>query len=234
MKVAFVDDDEKFISIQKEYLARAARELGIVCEVFNFSDGLNLLQHYGKGFDILFLDIEMPYLDGMETARRVRKMDRDVCIIFMTNMARYAIQGYEVDAIDFIVKPVDYFVFTDKLRKALRFMRLNAQRGFALQTEDGMVRVTTPQIIYIEKDKNYLIYHTQDGDYRVRGTMAAMEDELRAEGFSMCFNGCMVNLRYVTGMTKDSVLVGAISLPVSRYRRREFKEDYLKYLGGSL
>ena len=97
-----------------------------------------------------------------------------------------------------------------------------------------IVRVTTPQILYIEKDKNYLVYHTRDGDYRVRGTVAALEDELRGEGFSVCFNGCMVNLRYVTGITKNSVLLGEISLPVSRHRRKEFKEDFLKYLGGDL
>lgn len=202
--------------------------------MFTFPDGLDLLEHYGGNFDILFLDVEMPHLDGLETARRVRQVDQEVCIIFMTNMARYAIHGYEVNAVDFVVKPVSYYVFADKLRKAIRFVRLNAQRSFALQTDEMIVRVTTSQILYIEKDKNYLVYHTQSGDYRVRGTMAAVEEELRAEGFSVCLNGCMVNLRYVTGMTKDSVLLGEISLPVSRHRRREFKEDFMKYLGGDL
>ena len=234
MKVAFVDDDENFIRIQKAHLVRAEQEVGVNCEVFTFSDGLDLLEHYGGGFDILFLDVEMPHLDGLETARRVRKMDQEVCIIFMTNMARYAIHGYEVNALDFVVKPVSYYVFADKLRRAMRFVRLNTRRSFVLQTDEMIVRVTTPQILYIEKDKNYLVYHTQDGDYRVRGTMAALEDELRGEGFSVCFNGCMVNLRYVTGITKDSVLLGEISLPVSRHRRKEFKEDFLKYLGGDL
>ena len=68
----------------------------------------------------------------------------------------------------------------------------------------------------------------------MRGTMAALEDDLRGEGFSVCLNGCMVNLRYVTGMTRDSVLLGETSLPISRHRRREFKEDFLRYLGGDL
>lgn len=234
VRIGLVDDDLEHLRLLRGFLARYEREEGAVFHVEEFHDGLEFVEDYAGNLDVVFLDIEMPQLDGMSAARRVREKDPALAIIFLTYMAQYAIHGYEVNAVDFIVKPVGYFVFADKLRRALSFMRLHAQRSFALQTDEVMVRLTTPQILYVEKDKNYLVYHTRKGDYRVRGTMAALEGELRGEGFSMCLNGCMVNLRYVTGLTKDMVLLEETALPLSRHRRKEFREDFLRYLGGEL
>ena len=232
--VGLVDDDQEHLQLLRGFLARYEREEGTAFRIEEFHDGLDFAEDYAGDLDVVFLDVEMPQLDGMSAAKKIREKDSTLAIIFLTYMAQYAIHGYEVNAVDFIVKPVGYFVFADKLRKALQFMRLNIRRSFVLQTDEMIVRLTKPQILYIEKDRNYLVYHTQSGNYRVRGTMAAVEAELRAEGFSMCLNGCMVNLRYITGMTKDSVLVGETALPVSRRRRKEFKEDFLRYLGGDL
>lgn len=147
-------------------------------------------------------------------------------------MAQYAIRGYEVNAIDFIVKPIEYYVFVDKLKKALRFSEMNREKEIIIDTEDEVVRIRVSQILYVEKEKNYLLYHTKNNNYRVRGTMAAVEAGLHSEGFSKCINGCLVNLRYVTKMLKDEVVVTDISLPISRHRRKEFKDDFMRYIGG--
>lgn len=176
----------------------------------------------------------MPHMDGMEAAKKIHQADQALGIIFVTNMAQYAIRGYEVDAIDFIVKPVSYYVFADKLEKAIRYSKRNAEKDFILQTEDAIIRLTCSQIFYIEKDKNYLLYHTAQGDFRVRGTMTALEEELNREGFSKCINGCLVNLKYVTKFGKDTVWIQDTPLPVSRNRKKEFREDFMRYLGGEL
>ena len=148
-------------------------------------------------------------------------------------MAQYAINGYEVNAIDFIVKPISYYVFADKLEKAIRFSKLKAEKELVLQTEDAIVRITSAELYYVEKDKNYLIYHTKTDQYRVRGTLVGLEKELQNEGFSKCINGCLVNLRYMSRFVKDTVWVGTTELPVSRNRKKEFRENFLKFLGGS-
>ncbi|MDO4328815.1 MAG: LytTR family DNA-binding domain-containing protein [Lachnospiraceae bacterium] len=232
IRIGLVDDDENHLQMVQSFLKRYEKEEGVSFQVEEYRNGLNFVEDYNGALDVVFLDIEMPHMDRMTAARKIREKDQALGIVFVTNMAQCAIRGYEVNAIDFIVKPVSYYVFADKLRKAVRFSKLNTEKDFVVQTEDSIIKITCSQILYVEKNKNYLICHTKKGDYRIRGTMAAMEEKLSGEGFSKCISGCLVNLRYVVRVDKDTVWVGDTPLPISRQRKKEFKEDFMKYLGG--
>lgn len=119
VNVAIVEDEIRSADVLCGFLERYGSEKGREFAVSRFTDAIAFLENYVPRYDIVFMDIQLPDMDGMTASRRLRALDRDVILIFVTNMANYAVSGYEVDALDFIVKPVSYFPFTVKLERAL-------------------------------------------------------------------------------------------------------------------
>ena len=119
IRIALVEDEAEVRAQLQGYVQRHTRQYGTEFAVTEFADGMELLDDYRPVYDILFLDVEMKHLDGMETARRVRELDKDVIIVFITNMAQYAIGGYAVGALDYVLKPVPYFAFSQHAASGL-------------------------------------------------------------------------------------------------------------------
>ena len=111
MKIAVVDDNPKDGGRIKQYIERYALEQDQRFQVFLYASGLDFLDDMERNFDVVFMDIEMPHLDGIETARKMRERDDTTILIFITNLAQYAIHGYEVNAIEFMVKSVGYYIY---------------------------------------------------------------------------------------------------------------------------
>ncbi len=197
MRVAIVDDDVKDRELLYNFIQRYRSETGADIRADLFPGSLEFLEKFHSDYDIIFLDIEMPGMDGMEVAHEVRRTDQAAGIIFITNMAQYAIRGYEVSAIDFMVKPVNYYNFVDKLKRAIDFSSRRARKDLVLRREDEIVRVPASDLFYVEKDGNNLVYHTRNGEFRERGSMQALKAKLDNAAFSECMSGCLVNLAYV-------------------------------------
>ena len=166
--IAVVDDDAHFCAQMQTYLEQAAQSLALTISVECFTSPLDFVSDYSAKHDILFLDIEMPDVDGLSVARRIRQMDNSLCIIFVTSMAQYAIQGYEVSALDFVVKPVAYTTVANKLQKAALYCESRRDTDVMLSRGSVAVRVRCSEIFYIEKEQNYLVYHTQGEEFRQR------------------------------------------------------------------
>ena len=224
IRIGLVDDDKEHQKLIRQFICRYEKEEQTKICVKEYTDGLQFLEEYEGNLDVVFLDIEMPHMDGMTAARKLREKDTGIKIIFVTNMAQYAIHGYEVDAVDFIVKPISYYVFVDKLKKALRYLNLNKEKMVVVHGNGEMMRIGSSQILYVEKDKNYLVFHTTKGNLQARGTMLDVEKELSQEGFSKCINGCLVNLKCVSKLEKDTVWIDEIQLLSADSGRKSSKK----------
>ena len=233
-KIAVVEDNDAMREQLCGFIAQYARESGRQLDVTAFADGAEIVDPYRPGFDIIFLDIEMPTLGGMPTAERIRQVDPDVVLVFVTNMAQYAIRGYEVDALDFVLKPVNYYQFSTKLARALQRVQRRKGGQIALQTAGGVQLLNTEDIYWLETRDRMLHYHTSTGVWSVRSSLQNAEKQLTPFHFAKCNQCYLVNLRYVRAVQNDMVQVGEDRLEISRRQRAAFLAAVAAYVGGAM
>lgn len=233
LNIAVVEDDEGYLTQITDYIHRYGKEQALELKVTQFRDGGEIAQDYHPGFDIILLDIEMPRLDGMHTAEAIREKDEDVVLVFITNMAQYAVQGYSVGALDFILKPVAYDTFALKLGRAVSRAKSREGRQLLLSAQEGVVRLDVRQVFYVEVQNRILHYHTDQGVYRVRGTMQGAEETLGEHRFVRCNYWYLVNLRHVSQVRDSIAVVAGDELEISRRNRTAFLQALTNFVGGN-
>ena len=171
IKIAIVEDEAMYAKQLEEFLHQYEAENHEAFDITIYSDGDQIVNKYKSQFDIILMDVEMKFMDGMSAAEEIRKMDSEVVIIFITNMAQYAIRGYAVDALDYVLKPVSYFAFSQRLNRAIERMKKREEKVIMVNIKGGMVRINIANIYYIESQGHTLILHTILGDYETTGKM---------------------------------------------------------------
>lgn len=234
IRIAIVEDEERNRVMLLEHVRRYEQEHGLSFEVSTFTDGREILAKYRPVYDIVLLDIQMEHVDGMTTAKRIRELDQEVVLVFITNSPQYAIGGYQVAALSYLLKPVPYVALSEELDRCLAQVR-KRERGFViLTTGTEQHRVNVADIVYIESIKHRLVVHTTDREYSLVGSLTAMEDELAGKDFFRSNNPYLVNLQHVTGVQQNScILRGGHDLQISRPRKKAFLAALSDYVGGS-
>ncbi len=231
LQIAVVEDAENDRKILMNYLERYKTENRQDLTVRSFTNALSFINDDQIEFDIVFMDILMPDLDGMEASHKLREKDEFACLIFVTNMADFAVEGYQVNALDYLLKPVTYQRFAATMDKAVKYCDSKQHHVLSVRTQEGQLRMDVSSIYYIRSFKHYVYIMTSDKEYRVRSSMKEMEDQLNPALFFRCDNSYIVNLAHVEQVTKDTAKVGAWEIPVSRMRRKDFVDAFNCYLG---
>lgn len=233
--IAIVEDEKEFSDQLVSYLKQYGEENKIEIKVSVFGDGESVLKDYSSDYDAIFLDIQMPGIDGMQTAEAIREMDEDVVLMFITNMAQYAISGYSVGALDFVMKPINYYTFALKVGRVLKRVqkKVREQNSIVISLPNGMKKLDAKQIYFVEIQNRMLHYHTDEGEFIVKGTMQSVEQELESFAFAKCNHWYLVNLMHVKEVRKNIAVVGEFELEISRRNKNTFLKALTEYLGGT-
>ena len=223
IRVAIVEDNPADRMQIEQHTRRFFAENEEAVQIYTFGNGIDFLEHYRAHYDVIFLDIEMPLMDGMETAEKIRKLDPYVILIFVTNMSQLALKAYEVNAYDFIVKPMVYSAFDFKMRKVKRILDKRKRKFVMLPVKGALAKVSTDDIYYIEVENHRLYCHTKEGRFLLTaGSLSGMEEKLEGEHFCKCNSCYLVNLQHVTAVEKDFAVVKDVKLAISRAKKKGF------------
>lgn len=231
LRIAIVEDEEHYRGQLTDFLRQFERDCGEPVEVTAYGDGDELVENYKAQFDIILLDVQMRFMDGMSAAEEIRKMDTDVVIMFITNMAQYAIKGYAVDALDYILKPISYFQFSQRLHRAVGRMKRRQEHYLTIKIKSGVKRFRISDIYYIESQGHKLVFVTKSGAAETSGTMKELEEQLVGYPFFRGNKGYFINLEHVEGMNDVFAVVKGQQLLISRPKRKAFMEALSAYWG---
>ena len=232
IRIAIVEDEAHYRTQLTEYLRQYGKERGLEFQILAFADGDEIAEDYDCTYDIVLLDIQMPFMDGMTAAEKIREKDSDVILMFITNMTNYAIKGYAVDALDYVLKPISYFSFASRMDKAVKKLPQKEQgKSVSLPLRSGGVqKVDISEIRYIESEGHILAFHTLRGVFRTYGKLKDYETKLQNEGFFRSNKGYLVNLRRVDAVADGGCVIGDDNLIISRAKKKEFLAALAEYM----
>lgn len=231
INIAIIEDSNEAAGELISCLERFREEEKEQFQIVRYTDADAFLNDK-KAQDIIFMDIRLPNITGMEAAERLRRFDRTSVLIFVTSMAQFALKSYEVDALDYILKPVSYGRVTLKLRKAIDIVKSREDKQIVVNHGGEIVRISTMQIYYIEVHGHKLSYHTDMGILTENGSLTRLEETLRANNFMRC-NACyLVNPRHIASIKKYTVFLdNGDALNISQPKRKNFIDELTNWMG---
>lgn len=232
--IAVVEDSEQDAKVLLSYLDQYQIENSCKFKISRFRDGDEVALQYKGGFDIILMDIEMMFMDGMSAAEEIRRVDEQVTIIFITNSPQYAIKGYAVNALDYVLKPVSYYAFSQRIHRALKQLENHQKNYISVSCADGVHRLDVHELYFVEIHNHELLFHTSQGLLASNGSLRELEEKLPESAFFRTSKGYLVNLEYVDNIMKEDAVVHGERVQISHARRKDFLAALNHYMGEAL
>ncbi len=235
-RALIVEDDPQAAETLRAHLERYAAERGTSFSVEILPSALEFLEGT-RPADVVFMDIGLPGVSGMEAAEVMRQTDELTPLIFVTDLAQYAVRGYQVDALDFMVKPVTYEDFALRMGRAMRVMDRNAGGTVSVATDEGLRVIAEKDVVYVEIFRHDLYWHVTGSaqPLHARGTLTRVAEELGAERFCRVSASHLINMGQLALIRPGSIVMSdGTEIVISRRRRREVLETLTRYMGGSI
>lgn len=233
--IAICDDEKEFVSRLERLIRQYAVENSEEIKITAYYDGLDLIEKYDTTIDLIFLDIQMKMVDGLHTAERIRKLDGDVGIIFLTTLTQYGLEGYKYQAVSYIIKPIHYVRLKSELDKFIARRSREKTPSICISNDTGKYKVLLHTLRYVETFNRNLMIHAEQENIICYKSMKEIAQELGDHGFARCHSSYLVNLAYVKGVRKlEITLITGETLPISQPKRKGFMEQLTEYWGDML
>lgn len=233
-RLAIVEDEQQDAALLKGHIHRYFQENAPSdsFRITEFSSATSFIEQYRSDFDLVFLDIQMPGINGMEAAAALRKKDGSVLLVFVTNMAQYAVRGYDVNAAGFILKPVSYYDFLLRMRKCMAILQTRTEEYMTLSLRQGFVRLPVRSILYVEVNRHMLTYHVDGEPISATGSLAQAEAALHGSDFLRCNSCYLVNPRAIQSVLGyDIRLINGETIQISHPKKKQFMQELNIWLG---
>ena len=230
--VIICDDEREMCKTVRARLDQFSKECGVSFSVQECYSGHELLRKITPDTDLLLLDIGMDAISGMEAAREIRRRNQTVCIIFITTMTQYAVEGYQVHAYGFLKKPLRYASFRLQMLDTIRHLQSRQQVILTVKAGGSVYQIPAAQVVYLEVQNHDIRVVQVGGTLTCSTTMKELEQTLVGKGFFRCHKSYCVNLRHIVRISNAEVeLTNGERVPVSKHRRKEFAQAFAAYLG---
>ena len=229
--IAIIEDEEAMSNQLVSYFAKFGKDYNESFSFAIFNNAEAFLKNYKKEYSVVLMDINLPGMNGMECVKKLREIDDTVLVVFVTNLSQFAVDGYEVKAFDFVVKPISYYNFSLKLKRALSHLSSLNNYELIISTKDKKYFININQLIYIEIRNHTIIYHLVNEEIKGSGTLKSLYTNLKKHHFAFCNQCYLVNLAFVKGIDDGFLLINNEKIRIASSRKKSFMQELTAYIG---